>query len=391
MLNKNITIGTVPFSPEEAGYEALYLDRFNAFLIRLIEKDIIQGGSYHLIRHGKLFANNAIGSLDYRTPGKNLLPDSIMRIASITKDFTAVAIFQLAEQGYLDITDTVAEHIEEFRTPLHNKITIYNLLTHTSGLLPDWGAFETPYENDWVHHIDAFEGNWIKAMLTRPFHCPPNTEWVYSSSCFNILGEIIKRISGKEAEDYIMENIVNPLGMTDTYFEVPKEKFDCMIVNTEWSVPIEKKDKKEPDWLKDVKHKNFHLPKTGGGIYSTLADINTFNQMLHNGGKWNNVRIISRKSIENMTHPHLNGQNMYNHCWGANELHDCGLGFEVMNYKPFHQMTIGTYGHEGAGVSWSYVDPKEDFIASVFLPFKNGEFNMTPIHRSKYILWGGIV
>jgi CubicO group peptidase (beta-lactamase class C family) len=113
--------------------------------------------------------------------------------------------------------------------------------------------------------------------------------------------------------------------------------------------------------------------------------------MMHSGGKFNGERIIGRKSVENLIHPHLNGQNLRNYCWGADEVHDCGLGFEVMNYKPFNQMSVGTYGHEGAGVSWSYVDPKENFIASMFLPYHNGQFNIIPVHRTKYVVWSGLL
>jgi len=386
-MNRQLTTGKVPYTPEEAGYESLYIDRLNDFIMRMIDDKIIQCGSYHFIRHGKLFANNAIGSLDYREPEKPLLPDSIRRAASITKDFTAVAIFQLAEQGYININDPVAQHLSEFDTSAHKKITVYNLLTHTSGLLPDWGAFDVPYDNDWTDHLEKFDGNWIKAMLTQAFHCKPNTQWTYSSFGFCFLGEIIKRISGKTAEDFIIENIAKPLGMKDTFYDVPEELFGRVCVTNEHDILGTKEERerleREDAWSK--------LPRTGWGLHSTLGDLNIFSQMMHNNGSLNGARIIGRKSVENIIFPHLNGQNLRNYCWGADDLHDCGLGFEVINNKPFNQMTTGTYGHEGAGVCWSYVDPKEDFIASMFLPYYNGQFNMIPIHRTKYIVWGGLV
>jgi len=384
-MNKQLTIGNVPYTPEEAGYESLYIERLNDFIMRMIDDKIIMCGSYHLMRHGKLFAHNAIGSLDYRNLESRFLPDSIRNIASITKDFTAVAIFQLAEKGYININDPAAMHLKEFDTALHRKITVYNLLTHTSGLLPDGGAFEAPYPNEWVNHLERFEGNWIKAMLTQPPHCPVNTQWAYSSFGFCFLGEIIKRITGSSAENFILENITMPLGMNDTHYDLPKEKLERYCVCCEWEIPDNDNndENKNDPW--------FLLPGTGWGLKSTLGDLNIFNQMMHNGGKHNGVRIIGRKSVENIVLPHLNGQNMRNYCWGADELHDCGLGFEVMNNKPFNQMTVGTYGHEGSGVCWSYVDPKEDFIASMFLPYYNGEFNIIPIHRTKYIVWGGLI
>jgi hypothetical protein len=88
-MNKQLTVGKVLFTPEESGYESPYIERLNEFIMRMINDKIIQADSYHLMRHGKLFANNTIGSLDCRDPQKPMLPDSIMCIASLTKDFTA--------------------------------------------------------------------------------------------------------------------------------------------------------------------------------------------------------------------------------------------------------------------------------------------------------------
>jgi len=386
-MNKNLTIGKVPYTPEEAGYDSLYIERLNEFIERSIEEKHIQGGSYYLMRNGKLFANNSIGSLDYRTPEKPLLPDSIKRIASITKNFTAVAVMQLAERGYLTLHDPVAMHLDEFDTPIHKTITIYNLLTHTSGLLPEGGAFETPYHNYWVRHVDNYDGNWIKAMLTQPFHCKPNTQWVYSSFGFCILGEIVKRISGKPLEDFVMENIVTPLGMSDTFYEVPKDKIDRVIICCEHEIPD---NDYEPEG--DDKHWAL-LPHGGWGLHSTLADLNVFSQMLLNNGFFNNQRIIGRKSVENLTHNHLYYNNIANYCWGngGENPHETGLGFEVWSKKQYNQISPGMFGHEGAGVCWNYADPKENFIAGMFLPYVNGEFNIKPIHRSKYVIWSGLI
>ena len=392
-MNKTLTIGKVPYTPEEAGYDSLYIERLNEFIERSINEKHIQGGSYYLMRNGKLFANNSMGALDYRFPEKPLLPDSIKRIASITKNYTAVAIMQLAERGYLTTQDPVAMHLDEFDTPLHKTITIYNLLTHTSGLLAEDGAFEEPYSNYWVRHVDSFDGNWIKAMLTQPFHCKPNTQWIYSSPCFCILGEVVKRISGMAFETYVMENIVKPLGLKDTFYDIPKDKLERVIVACEHEIPDHDEDESESDEKSshgDDKHWAL-LPRAGWGLYSTLADQNIFSQMLLNNGFFNNQRIIGRKSVENLTHAHLYHDNFRNYCWGADKVHEFGLGFEVMSKKQTNHMTPGTYGHEGAGVCWNYADPKENFIAGMFLPYHNGEFNIKPIHRSKYIIWSGLI
>ncbi len=382
-FNTQITKGEVPYTPEEAGYESLYIDRLNDFIRRMIEDKIVQGGSYCLTRHGKTFARNAVGSLDYRSPEKPLLPDSIRRIASITKMFTATALFMLAERGYININDTVARHLPEFDTPLHKGITVYNLLTHTSGLLPDWGAFPDAYETDWSKYLDEFDGNWIKALLTQQPRRKPNEEWIYSSHCFCILGEIIQRISGKQLGEFVKENILNPLGMNETFYDLPDEVFGRVCVTNEHEVPTPAAERKSGPWSL--------LPQGGWGISSTLADINKFGRMLLNNGSLDGVRIVGRKSVENMSWSHLKHDNLRNYCWGADEVHYCGLGFEVMTNKPFNHMTEGTFGHEGAGVCWLYIDPKEDFVANVFMPYYSGQFNLIPIHNTKYVIWSGLL
>lgn len=406
-MHKEVIEGKVPFTPEEAGYDETYLGYLNDFIIRLMDQKILQGGAYRLVRHGKLFAQNSVGDLDFRDDTKALQPDSLMRIASITKTFTTIALFQLAERGYIDIFDPVAKHLKEFDTNMHRKITVYNLLTHTSGLLPDGGAFDIPYRNSWEGALECCDKNWVAAYLTEAPHCPPNKEWAYSTRCFSLLGEIIQRITGQRAEDYIIENIAIPLRLTDTFFDVPESQYDRMIVSCDWQIPLssDERHRRRLEWIekeqgadsisamfmKKYDMRDLKIPQTGGGLHSSLKDLTTYGEMMLNNGILGGKRIISRKSLENITHSHLDGQNIPNFCWGADEIHNCGLGMEVMTGKPFHQMTEGTFGHEGAGVSWLYVDPKEEFVAAVFLPYYHGEFNIIPIHNSKYIIWGGLI
>lgn len=404
-MNKEIKIGKVPFLPSQAGYDENYIGYLNDFLLRLIDGKVIQGGSYRLMRHGKLFAYNSVGNLDFRDETKPLMPDSMMKICSITKVFTSISIFRLAERGYIDIMNPVADYLEEFNTDAHRKITVYNLLTHTSGLLPDYGAFEYPYSTPWKFGMEQYNGNWLKCFLSESPHCPPNKEWAYSTRCFSILGEIISRISGITAEEYIIKNIVEPLGMSDTCFEVPSEKQNRIVASLPWQLPYTREQRKQNDieYLRRHfgadsaeekiinKYPDLHIPQTGGGLYSSLSDLTTFGEMMLADGVLNGKRIISRKSLENIRCSHLDGQNIPYYCWGADEIHNCGLGMEVATGKPFHQMTVGTYGHEGAGVSWLYVDPKEEFIAAAFLPYYEGNFSLIPIHNTKYVIWSGLL
>jgi CubicO group peptidase (beta-lactamase class C family) len=125
------------------------------------------------------------------------------------------------EEGKLRVDQNVSEIIDEFNNPMYGNITIFSLLTHTSGILPDPGAFFEPYIKEW----DWFEKEqWIEGVLSGALLFKSGKEWRYSSIGFVILGEIIKRVSKMGYEKFIDENILKPLGMEDTYFNVPDEK-----------------------------------------------------------------------------------------------------------------------------------------------------------------------
>jgi len=149
------------FSPEEVSYEGSRLNVLDKFFEEQIEKKKIISANYCLARDGKLFANNAVGKLSFSEEDtRELRPDTIQWIASITKLFTSVAIWKLAEDGKLRVNQNVGEIIPEFSNKPFNDITIAHLLSHTSGLHPDGGCFENKYfVSPWDHIVQAKEEN----------------------------------------------------------------------------------------------------------------------------------------------------------------------------------------------------------------------------------------
>lgn len=145
-------------------------------------------------------------------------PETIYRIASITKTFTATALMQLRDKGKLRLDDPIQKYLSWFkiedRFPDAPKITIRHLLTHTSGL-PREAAF--PY---WTDHNFPTQDEMINALADQETIYPPETRYKYSNLALALAGEIVSVVSKKSYEEVIHENILDPLGMTSTTVQI---------------------------------------------------------------------------------------------------------------------------------------------------------------------------
>ncbi|WP_051251530.1 serine hydrolase domain-containing protein [Paenibacillus harenae] len=360
---------------QEAGYDHTVIERLERHFEQLTGQDRIQCASYLMAKDGKVFADGAIGRLRYDEPDAQLRTDSIRRIASVTKLFTAAAVFQLVERGKLFLRQPAAEWIEQFKNPMYERITILHLLTHTSGLQADPGYYLEPYPMSWWNILFAYEPEtegpfavtdeeeiekqrksaWIRAVLSGKPLTAPGEQWCYSSAGFSLLGEIIARASGMPFEQYVMEHIVKPLGMNRTFFEVPDELHgEVCVINEHEASRL-----KPGDW-------KYAPPRAGGGLYSTLGDLHRFGQMLLNGGTLDGVRILSRKSIEKMTDNALD-EGIRAFAWGG-DVKSISYGIGATITAPGEWIPEGTFGHEGAGRCKLLIDPKHQSVIVFFVP-----------------------
>lgn len=379
-------------TPEDVGYDEERLVKLNHFFEDLTERKVLLSANYCLARDGKVFANNAVGKLSFREEDtRELRPDTIQRIASITKLFTATAIWQLAEDGKLRVSQRVGEFIEEFDTKPFNEITIAHLLSHTSGLQADEGCFENKYfVSPWAF-IDHDKGvNWIATSLRSGMRKKPGEEWAYCSFGYVILGEIITRVSGQFANDYITEHIIKPCGMKDSGFG-----YDHKEVVSRTNIPNERSEKFINDILNGAQSAEEQdsfwskIPGTGGSMYSTAYDLSRFGTMLLQGGYIDGTRIIGRKAIEKMstlyTAPHIR-----DYCWNAGgPYRQYGLGPD-MRCNEGSLYTQGTFFHEGAGGCCLIIDPTEKLVAAWFVPFVNGVWSGEALYNAAAVMWSGL-
>jgi CubicO group peptidase (beta-lactamase class C family) len=168
-------------------------------------------GSVLVARGDEILYSGGYGmaNLEHNVPNT---PETIYRLASLTKQFTAAAILQLQEQGLLDINDTVDRYLPGY--PHGDEITIYQLLNHTSGI-PDYEFLESRMVYRNAVSLDAL----MAKFSDLPFDYTPGSQFKYSSSGYVILTAIIEKVSGQSYADYLAEHIFQPLGMEATRYD----------------------------------------------------------------------------------------------------------------------------------------------------------------------------
>jgi len=179
-----------------------------------LQQQGIPGMTVALAKKGSLLYVQGYGLSDLTTH-QTPQPNTIFEIGSITKQFTAVLIMKLQEQGRLHVDDALTTYLPEFHFPAN--ITLRMMLTHTSGLA-DFTNF--PQLGDWVKH-GVSEATVLTAVSQAPLVFQPGTQYSYSNSNFFALGTIIERLTGQSYAASLAQSIFQPLGLMNTYYSLP--------------------------------------------------------------------------------------------------------------------------------------------------------------------------
>lgn len=214
---------------------------------------------------GQVLYKKAFGMADIEL-NVPMQSDMVFRIGSITKQFTAVCILQLIEQGKLGLQDEITKFIPDYPTQAH-KITIEHLLTHTSGIMSYTGmkTFQDIIRKDMKPEevIDFFK--------SQPMEFAPGTKWNYNNSGYFLLGYIIEKVSGKTYPEYLEEYIFKPLAMTNSYFGSNNR----IIRNRASGYQPGK------DGIVNADIMSMTIPYAAGSIQSTVEDLYKWHQALH--------------------------------------------------------------------------------------------------------------
>lgn len=398
-LNPTPVIAACDCEPEDVGYDGSRIKVLNQHIQSMIDRKMILSGSYCLARHGKVFADAALGNIACPWQGReHFMPDTFFELQSVEKMMTAVAILKLAEDGMLHLEQPVYEWIDEFRAEGFNEITILHLLTHTSGLVALEGVHEGE-DTDWMSRIDSehVKETWISAIVEMGLRKAPGMEWSYSMAGFVVLGEIIGRASGMRAEDFIRQTILLPCEMTESHWK--KEVTDDFAKRYNIATKQDREDVRRYDieGYKAFCHYAVtdweELPETAGGLMSTARELVQFGEMLRNGGTYHENRIIGRKAVEYMW-TNLVGRELRDHCWnhpGNRIVH--GAGAPILRREADQKQLVSenVLYHEGHGACVLMIDREEEFVAVYRTQFVNEEeWFAEAVKGTASVIWSGL-
>jgi methyl acetate hydrolase len=317
------------------------------------------------------------------SPSRPMTADAVFRIASMTKAVTSVAMMQLVEEKKVGLDDPASKYFPAFAAlsvitsfdpktgaytvrPASRPVTIRHLLTHTSGL--GYG-FTSPIVRDFKpRNGETFEPG--------PLLFEPGADWMYGTST-DWVGRIVESVSGKDLDTYFRERIFEPLGMRDTYFNVPEAALPRLV----------------PVWRRQADGTLIEPPSAapqrvtrfngGGGLSSTAGDYITFVRMLLNQGQLNGARILSAASVTLMSvnqmgavsaHATRTAQpNLSDDFTFINEGRDkWGLGFLINAVAETGFRSAGSLSWGGLNNTYFWIDPSREVAGVIlmqFLPF----------------------
>ena len=217
---------------------------------------------------GRIVYRNAFGMANVEL-GVPMRPEMVFRIGSVTKQFTAVAILQLAEQGKLSLDDDITMYIEDFPTHGHT-ITIHHLLTHTSGIASYTGMQEWTPE---MRRKDFTPREMIDFFKDQPMDFAPGEEFRYNNSAFFMLGYIIEKVSGMEYAAYVREKLFEPAGMEHSLYGDDR----LIVKNRACGYQA------APDGIENAAYISMTQPYAAGALMSTVEDLLRWNVALRDG------------------------------------------------------------------------------------------------------------
>lgn len=377
--------------PERVGMSTDRLTRIGTLMQAYVDQEAIAGSVTLIARKGKIIHFEPTGVLNLDT-GEPMQNDSLFRIYSMTKPITSVAAMLLFEQGKFQLDDPIAQYLPEFSNvkvlvdgnlvnPDHAP-TIRELLSHTAGLT--YGIFSntevdklyrealwgdramldlTKYRGDGMERRVKDLDELSKTIASIPLLYQPGSQWVYSISV-DILGRLIEVISGQSLDQFLQQEIFDPLEMEDTFFEIPKDKIARFgtnhIVDKDGNLIVVDRPESS-DYSKPVS-----LFSGGGGLVSSTMDYLRFAQMLLNGGELNGVQLLSPTTVALMQRNQLTDTSSRGFSDRPNTAGTVGFGLGIgiaTSEQKLSATEVGAYSWGGMAGTLFWVDPEHELVA----------------------------
>ena len=345
-----LTLGT----PEEVGMDPRRIDALHQRAPEWIHPQRMRSAVLLAARRGKVVFHEAWGPLTWRQGSAPMQKDSIFRVASITKPMTSTAAMMLVEDGRLGLNRPIKEYLPEICGEGADAVEVQHLFTHTSGFEEEeaderfWALPSDPSlaARDLEYGLHPLVGRYLSCLWDLPCHGTPGSKMTYSDPNYNLLGEIVRRVSGMALQDFAKARIFDPLTMKDTCYFRDEAKLDRIVCR--------RKDLVLPDgvWGAD-------------GLNVTAMDLAAFGQMFLDKGKSGGRHLLSPAGVHEMTRNQIPG--VGTEFLGYHEEASWGLGWAVQHDERWKWIggTLppkGTFYHMGAGGLCLWVDPINEIV-----------------------------
>lgn len=363
-----------------------YTDRFDEIILKDIKNGKIAGANICILKDGKelFYQNYGMADIKRNIPVKR---DTIFRMYSMSKPITAASVMLLFERGAIDLYEPVSNYLPSFKeqkvyengtlVAANRQATIHDLLNMTSGLVyPDdttpEGICMKEIFDDYIEKALAGEAGNTVDFCNKIGECPlafqPGTEWRYGTSA-DILGAVVEVVSGMKFGEFLRKEFFEPLGMVDTGFYVPEEKWDRLAEFYEF----DQNEKLIPYLghnLAIMDHrKNSAFESGGAGLVSTIDDYAKFASMLINEGESDGKRYLGKKTVRFMRTNQLLEKQKVSLNWDSVRGYGYGNMMRILENQSLAgtNASLGEFGWDGWTGNYITMDPTENFIFMYFI------------------------
>jgi len=376
-----------------SNFSQYQFEKLNLRMHKFVKENELAGIQTLIIKDDKIINFDTYGYSNIKE-NKKLQSNSIFRIASMTKCVVSVGLMKLYDKGLFSLEDPIEKFLPEFKNmhvfinkntfiKAQNSIRIIDILRHTTGI-----GKTSPYLNEKLEELKKIPSIDLQMEINRlskiPLSNEPGTVWRYSPAT-NIAGLLIEKISGKSLDIFLKDEIFDPLGMKDTFFQVPKDKIDRFT--TGYTINDQQKLIEIDNPLNSTYTKRVTFFIASGGLVSSILDYSNFCKMLLNNGEYNGIKILQKNTVKLMTTNQLNGiknaKENDNNPKPNNSL-GFGLGFNVLTDISKYPIAgnEGSYGWHGSWGSYFKIDPKENLIMILMTQMKPWKYYNKEIFES---------
>jgi CubicO group peptidase (beta-lactamase class C family) len=386
--------------PEAVGMSSARLERVKSFIKDFVDTNRIAGAVTLIARKGKVVHHEAYGWRD-KEQNQPMPKDAIFTLQSMTKPIVSTALMMLWEDGKFMLDDPISKWLPAYADkqvlvegrlvkPLR-PVTVRHVLTHTSGL--------SPVPNDAITRESLFASLEERAAAARrpapaapaqprpatlaeaidraaslPLAFHPGERWLYGAST-DFVAILVEKMSGMSIDQFLRQRIFEPLGMRDTYYNIPREKVSRVAAvyspDREGKIALFRKP--------EFREPTTYFPGVAG-LNGTAADYFKFAQMLLNGGELNGHRLLGRMTVDLMFQNHIGTDKPV---YVRGDGYGFGLGGAVLmdRGKAADALSVGSWTWGGAWGTIFWIDPVEELIPIMMIQITSyTHLNIRPLY-----------